>query len=63
MNGFTFMRDAPERVFGVLKCAEHPVGVGAKLARQRLDELAKSGLVASFCCLDERTFTFFAKDR
>jgi hypothetical protein len=52
-----------ERVFGVLKRAEHPVREGAKLARQWLDELAKSGLVASFSRLDERTFTFFANDR
>jgi hypothetical protein len=46
-----------------LKCAEHPVRIGAELARQRLDELAKCSLVASFRRRDERPFTFFADDR
>jgi len=52
-----------ERVLGVLEYTEHPVRIGAELARQRLDELAKCSLIAPFRRRDERPFTFFADDR
>jgi hypothetical protein len=52
-----------ERVFRILKAAQHPVGVGGELPTERLDQLAKSVGVSSLCGREQGRFFFFEGER